>query len=239
MYCRSIVILIRIETRIPGAGITLWMFLLDGQISSISLHWVKSYWTESQFISTWLFSEHPLGTKEPYRTPAWLSDIWLCVALMKYYFIFGVCDGRKWLKTLYYLFQTICVFCLLPIYCSVRLLCFYSERQAKWNWYQSARSLYRFLISLIRAELICAVELLLCGDRAIFEFGMYLCWIEGTQTLSYVHNAESTNVTYVIVSSSYSAAKCSIRNTSTVMDVHFFKHTAAGKSLFSTVFLKK
>lgn len=134
-------------------------------------------------------------------------------------------------NTVLFIYKLFCVFCLLPIYCSVRLLCFYSESQAKWNWYQRARSLYRFVISLIRAELICVVELLLCGDWAIYEFGMYLCWIEGTQTLSYVHNAESTNVTYVIVSSSYSTAKCSIRNTSTFMDVHFFKHTAAGKSL--------
>lgn len=140
-----------------------------GKIGSVSLHWdslndlkVNVFSVTS---STWLFKDHPQGTKEPHRTPAWLSEIWPCVSVMKYQFIFGVCDGRQRLKTLYYLFQTsLCV--LLPIYCSVTVLLFW-----KTNWIgsdQRLKRLYRVLISWTRATLTSAIKLLLC------ETGLYL-----------------------------------------------------------------
>lgn len=129
----------------------------------------KSYGTESQclsvILSTWLFSDHPQGTKEPYTKPAWLSDIWFCVALIKYYFVFGVCDGRRRLKTLYYLFQTILCFLsvtyLLFSYCAFILKVKQSGNDLR------ARTLYRFFISWIRAKLICAIKLLL-GETELY-----------------------------------------------------------------------
>lgn len=52
--------------------------------------------------------------------------IWLCVILMKYNFIFGVCDRRQRQKTLYYLLQNILSF-LSVTYLLFGLMCFYSE----------------------------------------------------------------------------------------------------------------
>lgn len=191
-----------------------------GKIGSVSLHWdslndlkVNVF---SVTLSTWLFKDHPQGTKEPHRTPAWLSEIWPCVSVMKYQFIFGVCDGRQRLKTLYYLFQTsLCV--LLPIYCSVTVLLFW-----KTNWIgsdQRLKRLYRVLISWTRATLTSAIKLLLCETGLYLSSGlggMHLCWTEGTWTLSYVHTMQHL---FIIVSSSYSTVKCSIRDTSTRIDV--------------------
>lgn len=116
--------------------------------------------------STRLFKDHPQGTKEPHRTPAWLSDIWLRVSVMKYQFIFGVCDRRQRLKTLYYLFQT-CLCFLLPIYCSVTVLLFWKINQIGSD--QRLKRLYRVLISWIRAPLTSAHQALALW--AIFKLG--------------------------------------------------------------------
>lgn len=238
MYHRSTVILIRIETRFPGAGITLlsvmWMFLLDGK-QYIAM-WRKSYWTESQclsVLSTWLFSDHPQGTKEPYRTPAWLSDIWLCVALTKYYFIFGVCDGRQRLKTLYYLFQTILCFpsvtYLLFSYCAFIL----KVKQSGTD--QRARTLYRFLISSIRAKLIFVIKLLLCETELHLSLGDVFVLKWRNMNFELCAQCRTYNATFaIIVSSSYSTVKYSIRDTSTFMDVQFIKDSAAGKFIFTS-----
>lgn len=73
------------------------------------------------------------------------------------------------MKTLYYLFQTTLCFpsvtYLLFSYCAFILKVKQSETD------QRARTLYRFLISSIRAKLIFAIKLLLCETELHLSLG--------------------------------------------------------------------
>ncbi len=178
MYHRSTVILIRIENRFPGTGITLlsvmWMFLLDG--TQYIAMWRKSYWTESQclsVLSTWLFSDYSQGTKEPYRTPAWLSDIWLCVALLKYYFIFGVMWREARIENTVLFISDYFVFSVCYLFI-VQLLCFYSESQTKWNWSKSKNTVQIFNI-FNKSKIDFCHQALALWDWATFELGGCFC----------------------------------------------------------------
>lgn len=82
--------------------LAVWLFLLRNAVlqcweSDISLKVISL----SVQPRTWLFSDRPWGTKEPYRTSNWLSDIWLCV----------YSSVRIIYLNLFY------IFCMLPIYC--------------------------------------------------------------------------------------------------------------------------
>lgn len=199
--------------------------------------WRKSYWPESQclsILSTWLFSDHPQGTKEPYRTPAWLSDIWLCVALTKYYFIFGVCDGRQRLKTMYYLFQTILCFLsvtyLLFSYCA-----FILKVKQKWNWSKSGNTVQIFNL-FNESKIDFCHRALALWDWATFELGGCFCVeLKELWVMCIMQNLQC-NICHHCFICSYSTVKCSIWETSTFMDVQFIKHSAAGKSLFTILF---
>lgn len=158
----------------------MWLFLLDGKKYITMLR--KSYRPESQWYWVHGFLVITLkGPKSLIRTPAWLSDIWLCVALMKYY------DWR--LKTLYYLFHSILCF----LYVTYLLLsyCLFILKVKQCVSDHRERTLYRFLIFWIRARLIQAIKLLLCeielylsmGD--VFVLKEDVCYAESTIHLSW------------------------------------------------------
>lgn len=102
MCYRSTVILTRTETGLPSKGATrlsvMWLFYSVTWIKRVLFNWKPVFISDIERIE--LLSDHLWGTKEPYRTPVWLSDIWLSLL---------------WLKTMFYLFQTWCDSCLLSI----------------------------------------------------------------------------------------------------------------------------
>lgn len=109
MYYRSIT-LIRVQ-------ISLCMWLVWKPRS----HTTKSRtscWSEGWCLSVMAFqSNHPQGTKEPYRTPGWLDTVFGFV----FAFDFLSHDGRQRLTTLFYLFQKMTLW-FLSIYCSAVVL---------------------------------------------------------------------------------------------------------------------
>lgn len=172
--------IIRIETRFACAGISLmsvmWMFLLDGEISSIwplpesliepKFNVYQSYWVHGFLVIT-------LKGPKSLRTPAWLSDIRLYVALIEYYFLFGVYDGRERLKNCIIYLKLFCVFCLLPIYCSVTVLFILNVKESGTD--QRERTMYRFLICWIRASLVYTIKLWLCEIELYSGLGGCVC----------------------------------------------------------------
>lgn len=202
---RSTVILIRKESRFPGQA-SLWecSYLTDWSVAycyseKVLLSWKSVFTSDTEHAA---FKWTP--SKEPHRTPAWLSHIVThgsVVALTKQHFIFGVRDGRQKIEdTVLFISIYFCVFCLLSIYCSVNVLLFWKSSQVD----QRVSTLYRLWTTRMKKQNGFTIKLVLYRVRAIHELGGYLFWTEGTWTLSYAHICRNYNATFVIVSLQHS-----------------------------------
>lgn len=171
MCYRSTVILIRIETRFPGAGITLlsvmWKFLLDGKYYITMLR--KSYWSESQcllvILSTWILV---ITLKGPKSLIGHQPDSVTSGSLLEWLVLF-----EEWKHCIIY-FKSFCVLCLLPIYCSFTVLLLWKSSKVELIKEKEHCTDFSYLEqeqNWFTASSSCYVRL-----SYVWAWGMYLHW---------------------------------------------------------------